>query len=527
MSTDGPPTPRLRLRTLLVQGASLVALAALCERGLLFLANVLCARMSGPENYGTYGLAIQTAGALASQASLGIGLVATRFAAEFPVGHPQNRAFVRRILQLSAGLAVLASILMLLLAWPLAHWFYNRPLLFQVLLVALLSAPAFVLLEAVRGLLLGQMYHRGLLILSLIFGVLMILLLPPAAIKGPRWMVATHALCCLVALSVVITVLVRKYHLLEPNEVAEELPLVRMLRFGILQVGSGTAINLVMILMMALLVRSSPAEESLAAAMIPLGGAILNGTALMMTVGLAFSPLFGLREVGYYNAASSIRNLTSLLPGLMLQVTYGLMTDRRGEQYGGVNRILLINTWLAAFYIVPVVGLGIAIMPWLLPFFFGPSFAEGVVPACYLLAVAAVHTVSQASVNRLSVLRARTLGLVNLFWVAVATVSGLLLVPAEGATGVAKSLLIAHASTMLVVPETLRLYRGLPPGLWYLTLLGFTGALLPLVWLQSSLYDGTLYDLTSGSRLLMLASSLLVTILLWFARGMIRGGQHE
>lgn len=96
-----PAAPRIRLRSLLLQGASLVALASICERGLLFLANVLSARVSGPENYGTYGLTLQTAGILASHASLGIGLVATRFAAEYPPGHPQNRLFVQRILQLS------------------------------------------------------------------------------------------------------------------------------------------------------------------------------------------------------------------------------------------------------------------------------------------------------------------------------------------------------------------------------------------------------------------------------------------
>jgi O-antigen/teichoic acid export membrane protein len=517
----GPPSPPLRLRTLLVQGASLVALANICERGFLFLANVLSARVSGPENYGTYGLAIQTAGVLASQASLGIGLVATRFAAEFPPGHPQNRAFVRRILQLSAGLAVLASALMLLLAWPLAYWFYNKPLLFQVLLVALLSAPAFVLLEAVRGLLLGQLYHRGLLILSLIFGVMMILLLPPAAVKGPRWMVATHALCTTVALMAVIVLIYRKYRLNERDEVAEQLPTVRMLRFGILQLGSGTAINLVMIWMLALLVRFAPADDALAAALVPLGGAILHGTALMMTIGAAFTPLLGLREVGYYNAASSIRNLTSMLPGLLLQVTYGLMTDRRGEQYGGVNRILLVNTWLSALFVIPVAGIGIAIMPWLLPFFFGRDFAEGVMPACYLLAVAAVHTVSQAAVNRLSVLRARTLGLVNLLWVVVAFFAAWVLVPRLGATGVAQSLLIAHIVTMLVVPETLRIYRGLPAGLWFLTLLGLVGALAPLVLLQWSLAEG-LHDLASWPRILMVATSLALTGVLLLSRGLTR-----
>jgi O-antigen/teichoic acid export membrane protein len=378
-----------------------------------------------------------------------------------------------------------------------------------------------VLLEAVRGLLLGQLYHRGLLILSLIFGLLMVLLLPFAAVKGPRWMVATHALSATVALLSVILLIYRKYRLGERTETVEQLPMIRMLRFGILQLGSGTAINLVMIWMLALLVRFAPADDALASALVPLGGTILEGTALMMTIGVACTPLLGLREVGYYNAASSIRNLTSMLPGLLLQVTYGLMTDRRGEQYGGVNRILLANTWLSALFVIPIAGIGIAIMPWLLPFFFGRDFAEGVMPACYLLAVATVHTVSQAAVNRLSVLRARTLGLVNLLWVAVAFFAAWVLVPRLGATGVAQSLLIAHIVTMLVVPEALRLYRGLPRGLWFLTLLGLAGALAPLALLQWTVGE-SLHELTSWPRILMVAISLAITGILLLSRGLTR-----
>jgi O-antigen/teichoic acid export membrane protein len=507
-----------------LQGASLVALASICERGLLFLANVFSARVSGPENYGTYGLTLQTAGVLASHASLGIGLVATRFAAEYPLGHPQNRAFVRSILHLSFYLAVLSSVLMLALSWPLAYWFFGKPALVRVLQVALLTAPVFVLFEAIRGLLVGQTFYSGLIVLSAIFGVFMVFLLPLSAPKGPRWMLFTHAMCALVALLTVILIIIRRYHLTDlsfrrlPDTAEEHVPLARMLRFGMLQVGSGTAVNLIMIWLMALLVRYAPPEDLISSYIMPIGLVMLEGPAFVLSAGALFVSYFGLREVGYYNAASSLRNLSSLLPGLLLQVSYTLMTDRRSETYGGARRIVLVNTWLTSIFIIPIAGLGIAIMPWLLPFLFGKEFTEGVEPASYLLATAVVHTISQAAVNRLSIISLRTLAAVNLLWVLVAGIVGWFLVQSKGATGVAQSLLLAHCATMIVVPFTLQWLRGTSAWLWIVTGIGLAGALAPLF---LSLFVQNHSDLFYWPRLAVVAVSGFLTLVLWLIRNPI------
>jgi O-antigen/teichoic acid export membrane protein len=478
-------SPRIRLRTLLFGGASLVALANIVERGFLFLANAISARVTGPENYGTYGLALQTAGILASHASLGIGLVALRYAAEFPPGHPQNRSFVQRILQLSLVLALVSSVLMLALAWPLANWFYSKPGLYRVLQVALLTAPVFVLFEALRGLLLGQSYYRGIVFLSIIFGLLMAAFLPLAAPRGPRWMVGTHAVAAFVALGVVMFLIIHRFRIKLGERVSTEVPMSRMLRFGILQVGSGTAVSLLMIGMMALLVRYAPPEEVVGAMLTPLSMVQMDGPAMALSAGAGLVSFLGLREVGYFSAASSLRNLIALIPGLLLQVSYGLMTDRRSESYGGAKRIVLVNTWLSAIFIIPTAGVGMAVMPWLLPLFFGRDFAEGVPAASLLLATATAHTVSQAAVNRISIVKLRWLAGLNILWVLVAGACGWFLIPRLGASGVAVSLLIAHCATMLAVPEVLRLLGELHRGLWMITLIGLAGALGPLALIAS------------------------------------------
>lgn len=514
-----PATPS-GIRTFLLQGASLIALASLLERGFLFLANVMSARIAGAEHYGAYGLALQTAGFLASQASLGIGMVATRFAAEYPVGHPQNREFVQRILHLSVFLAITASLLMVACAWPLAHWFYNKPLFFRVLVVTILTAPVFVMLDAVRGLMLGLSYYRGLVILSSVFGLTMITLMPFAAFKGPRWMVLTHAICSLIAAVTLLLVMRRHFHFQWWTASARQVPILPMVRFGMLQLGTGTAVNLVMIALMALLVRYATREELIAAGLMPLGVAAPLGVVWLINTGLAFYPLFGFREVGYYNAASSIRNVTAGLPSLLNQATLSLMTSLRGQEYGGVNRVVLINTWLAAFYMIPVTLVGMILMPWLLPLFFGLDFVEGIQPASILLSVALIHMVSQPGVNRLTVLKPRAVMMCHLLWIVVALVAAWYLVPPLGATGVAVTLLIAHTVAALAVPLALSLCDGLPPGLTWLTLLGMLGALLPLVVLRYEQH--ALWHWSNG---IILTFGVGVTYLIWTIGDRLRSGR--
>lgn len=480
----------------------------------------MSARISGADHYGAYCLALQTAGFLASQASLGIGLVATRFASEYPPGHPQNRDFVRRIVHLSSVLAVVSSVLMMAFAWPLAHWFYNQPLFFRVLLITIFTAPVFVMMDAVRGLMLGLSYYRGLVILSTLFGATMLVLMPLAAIRGPRWMVMTHAVCAFVTCITLLAVLQKKYQLSLWSFRASNVPILPMLRFGMLQLGTGTAVNLVMIALMALLVRYATREELVATLLLPLGFVFQQGTAWILNMGLSYYPLYGFREVGYYNAASSIRNIAASLPSLLNQTTLGLMTTKRGETFGGVNRVVLINTWMAAFFMIPVMCGGLILIPWLLPLFFGPDFRDGVVPASYLLAVALVHMVSQPGVNRLTVLRPRSVMLAHLAWIVVALSAAWFLVPMLGATGVALTLLLAHTVAALLIPIALKYHEGLPRHLVHLTLLGMMGAVLPL-----TVLDFERHQIMHWSNGVIVLISGLIMLLIWNLRDRLKENQ--
>ncbi|MFO0813397.1 MAG: oligosaccharide flippase family protein [Gemmatales bacterium] len=483
-----PTSPnRQAIRSFLFRGGSFLALATLIERGLLFFANTSAARIAGPENYGTYGLALQTASFMATQAGMGIGLVATRFSSEYPMGHAHHRDFIQKIIHLSLILAAGSSLLMLALAWPMAHWFYQKPMFFRVLIVGIISTPAFVLLDAIRGMMLGLSYHRGIAFLSLFFGLGMLVLMPWAAGRSARWMILTHAICALTACGAIFLILRQKFELTVLRRPTHHVPLRPMLRFGLFQLGSTTAMNLCMMALMAMLVRFATKEELLITSLLPLGLLFQHGVAWMMNMGLSVFPLFGFHEVGYYNAANSVRNVTSIVPGLLNQTTIGLMTKLKGEEFGGVNRILLINTWLTAMFMIPTTVALLLLLPFLIPLLFGYDFTEAVTPAGLLLAVALVHMVSQAAVNRLTVVSPRTVMVIILIWIVITLLGGWFLIPAYGATGVAIALVISHTASALMVLAGLSLHECMPQQLPLLTLLSIAVAGLYLAILNTSI----------------------------------------
>lgn len=508
---------RQGIRSFLLKGGSLIALATFFERGFLFLANVIAVRFGGVENYGAYGLALQAAGFMAGQASLGIGMVAWRYAAEYPVGHELHRDYVHRIVYLSFGLAILSSLLMLIFAWPMAYWFYDKPQFYPILLVTVYSAPAFVMLDAIRGLMVGLSYYRGLVLLSSIFGISMLLLIPGASLQGARWMVITHAVCALFACLTLLVILNRKYHLklMTPN--VSKVPIRPMLRFGAVQLGTGVLVSLVMMTVMAMLVRSGSKEEMLASALVPLGFLLAQGTVWMISIGISHYPLFGFREVAYYNAASAFRSVVSIVPTMLSQTMMSLMTNRRGEAFGGADRMIMINTWITAIFLLPVTTVSQILMFWLLPFIYGPKLVGGIASACLLLAVAAVHMVSLPVYNRLNVLSPRSIVLSNIIWAIIILSTAYFLIPRLGATGVSLALLLGHTNSTLAGVYLLSRFGKLPDNLLFITILSILGAVVPLVFL-----DARHHSLLTWSNGIILLISASILSLLWLVRGQLR-----
>jgi O-antigen/teichoic acid export membrane protein len=265
-----------------------------------------------------------------------------------------------------------------------------------------------------------------------------------------------------------------------------------------------------MLALMALLTRYASKEEMIAMSLMPLSVVMGQGMFWMIQVGLSFQPLFGFREVGYYNAASSLRNILGFLPLMLGQTTVSLMTNNRGEEFGGAGRVVMINTWITACFMIPVTALAMVAMPWILPLLFGSGFVEGVIPACYLLAVGLIHMVSGPAAMRLTILSPRAVLLINIAWVVTLLFAAWFLVPLQGATGATLALVISHLLTALLVPIVLESYGNAPAYLQLLNLFSMLAAVVPLLFLD--IRQHTLFHWTNGMILLVSAVLLLCVL---------------
>jgi O-antigen/teichoic acid export membrane protein len=485
-----PPQPaRARsLKSLLARGGATLGGAVVLDRGFGFLANLLAARAAGPQSFGAYSVVLATAGTVANYAGAGIGSTANRFSGQYPVGSKGYRRFLRAIILVSAGSALLATALMLAGAGPFARLLLRNEALVQVLRVAAFSAGALILLECTRGLLIGQHKFRALLLLSTVFGAGMLLVLPSAARVGAGAMIMGHA--CVALLAVTICVLLSRRLGVVPSRgkaAAEEGsgPGVRsIIAFGFVQLGAVVGINIASWWLASLVARADAS----------------------------------LLQMGMYAVANQFRGLASILPGLLGQVTYPLLTDESGRHYGGPDRVVLVNTFLSTSLTVMFAGAALIFLPWILPQLYGQAYAGAEVPSAFLLATAVSHMGGTAAANRVSIVNLRALGLINGVWAAVVILLGVWLVPLSGATGAAAAFFVSHLFSQAAVLLVLWRAGALPRGLFRLSLLGMAAATV----FAALAYVRATRPAYAGYMTIALACSLLI-----FSLALLRFGLRQ
>jgi O-antigen/teichoic acid export membrane protein len=444
---EGVATPARShsLRRLLARGGSTLGAASVLERGFGFIANVLAARAAGPQTFGAYAVVLATAGTVANYAGAGIGSTANRFSGQFPVNSKGYRGFLRAIILVSLASASLGAVLMLAGAGPFARTLLHNEWLVGVLRIAALSSGALILLECCRGLLIGQQKFQGLLLLSVVSGIGMILILPVAARIGAGAMIGGHATVALLAVAA-CACFSRRLGIVPPQSesgnVSEGPGVRQIVAFGAVQLSTVVGINIASWWLASLVARSD--------------------TSLL--------------QMGMYAVANQFRGLASIAPGLLAQVSYPLLTAESGRDYGGPDRVMLVNTFLSITLAVILAGLIVVLLPWILLYLYGASYAHAEIPAVLLLATAISHMSSTPSANRLSIVNLRALGVINIVWAVMVIVLGIWLVPVAGAGGAAGAFLISHLFSQAAVLVVLKQAGILPPGILKLSLTGIIAA---------------------------------------------------
>ena len=481
---------------LLVRGGLTLGGAVSLERGCNFLANLLAARAAGPQVFGAYAIVLATAGTVATYSGSGIGTTANRFAGQYPREGREYRSLLRALAIVSIASAVVASALMFVGAEPLARVVLQNEGLTNVLRLSAFSAGAMILLECCRGLLIGQQKFPALLLLSVVLGLGLLFALPTAAHINAGAMITAQAGVALLAIAICIFFARQLGVAPLPSRpgcsdldalattTASQLGVGSVFMFGLMQLGSVISLS-------------------------------IAGWWITSLVARADATLV---QLGVYAVANQLRQLVHIIPDLLTRVCYPLLTKESGEDYGGPDRVMLVNTFVTIFITLVVAGIAVAVLPWVLLHLYGRAYAGGEMPAALLLATGVIHMAGAPATNRVNIIALRAVGVINALWTALLIAAGIMLVPAGGAAGASATFLIAHvfsASSVLVV---LKRRDALPRGLLKLFVISIGGAFV----ITGFAYLRVLQPSYAPALMCTLGSVLILLLLM-----LVRCGQKE
>jgi len=429
----------------LLTGAGALGVALGVERGGSFLSNLLAARLGGTSVFGAYSIALTTANNIASYAGAGIGYTATRFVAEHTPGSAGYRRVARQLTVVALTSALIAGIALWFGAAPMAKLLLRNEGLIGPLKIAALSSAAFVALECCRGVFLGTRNFGHLLTLSLIVGAGLLLVVPAMSRLGASHMILGQASAILLA------VLVSGFLILRPTSPKpqadlREVPppsLMTVWKFGLVQLSGVVGLNAAAWWTASLVARADPS----------------------------------LLQIAFYAVANQLRNITSLLPGLVSQGNFAFFTEEGSAEHGGVGNAVTVSTIMSSVAASLVSAIVIVLLPWILSISYGKNYLDAALPATMAVATVLVHLGNAPAASRLTVVSLRCTATINCVWALLVVVLGTILIPTGGATAAVVALLSAHLLSAILVVVALWWLDALPLGVSAISGLNIAGAL--------------------------------------------------
>ena len=434
-SVEASPSQPSEVTRHLVSRTSSLGLGVIIERGGGFAANILAARLGGAAIFGTYSLALSTAGNIATYAGAGIGSTAARFSGKYQYGSAGYAMLARVLMLISLVSAFAAAAGLWLAAGPLAR-LMGQGRLIHLLHWAALSAGGLILLECARGFFVGQKRLAALILMSLIVGAGLLTLLPVAAWKHNPTAMITSQGCITIGAVVICLLLARYLNLYSPATEGEHPEMAGMLKevwgFGFVQFAGLVGTNLAGWWLITLLAR---ADTSLV-------------------------------QMGFFTIASQLRNIVGLTPSLLTEGSYALMADPEGEVLRTPQSVLGWITFASAVVTSISAAVGIIVIPWLLRMLYSSAYSHAAVAVAFGLAVAAMSTANGPAAARLSILSVKATGIMNAAWAAFVALSGLIFMVHGGdAATVMMIFLGGHTLTSIFVLTALHRRNSLPRGM--------------------------------------------------------------
>jgi O-antigen/teichoic acid export membrane protein len=451
-TAEAPSRPSLG--RLLFSGSSALGIATIAERGLGFLANLAAARIGGTQVFGAYSVAMTTANNIASYAGAGIGNTANRFSGDFPYGHAGYRGLQKGLARVSLGSAALASAVLWFAAEPLARSLLRNPVLTPLLRLAAVSAGAIILLECLRGFLVGQRMFGALFALCILSGGGLVAVLPAASMRGPSPMVIGQAAVALGAVFLCV-IFSRRLGYSPPRAGGKEdgPGPADLVRFSLVQLASMVGIN-------------------------------AAGWWIASMVARADTSLV---QMGLYSVASQLRNMSAMPSWLISQTAYAQLSETGGKHYGGPGRVTLLSTIAATAVSLMIAGPLAALMPWIVLHLYGQGFAGAELAGTLAVVTGLVHMSGAPAANRLTVVSLRLTGFINGAWAVLVIGFGTWLVPRGGAGEATASFLGAHLFSLVAVLVALLRLNAVPREMVTVSVPPFVAAMFMAVlgWMRS------------------------------------------
>ena len=413
------PTHRLSwLRGQLASAMFWNGLAALCARGFPVIGMLLAARILGRELFGELGIIYQTFMTLEVFAVAGLGTTATTFIARWLPGEPDR---VPKVMALCYGFTALTGGLLALGfivgADPIAVDVLAAPALAEQLRLGGVLAFLAALTAVQGGMLVGFKAFREMATVNLLGGIASATLLAVGADRG-------GVDGALVGLGVALALRMLLNYLLIRRAMG---------RHGLRMRWSLPRAELPLLWRFSL-------PSVLTMALWSLGSWIASALLVRQPDGLA--------EMGLLAAANQWFSALMFVPGVLTQVLLPTYSERlAGDRPAEAGNLALRSALIITLCIAPVVGLLMALSPWIATLY-GPEFANG--GAVFAVAfLAAATTAPYGALTNYLVARQRMwmrLG-INLLW-AAALVGGAAVLVQRGALGVAVAMLIAYVIRM-------------------------------------------------------------------------------
>jgi O-antigen/teichoic acid export membrane protein len=472
-SSDSGCHPTLLLGRSIFTGTSSLGLAVTLERGLGFLANLLAARIAGVQVFGSYSLALTTANNIASYAGAGIGTTANRFSGQYPKGTLEHIGLQRALILVSLQSAFIAGTILWVTAGPLASHLLLNPALAHLLRLSAFSAAGAILIECLRGFLIGQQSFATLLVLSAFCGGGLLLAMPFAASHGAAVMIVAQAS---VAATVVAACMIcaPQLSIAMPSRSVSTVSqgAWQIWRFGLVQLAAFIGLN----------------------------------AAGWWTASLVSRSDRSMVQMGFYAAATQIRNVIAMVPGLVQQSSYALLTEERGTRYGGAGQVLIGCTLVTTLLSVGLAGVGVATLPWTLGRIYGDTFRRAELAVSLAMCTAVIHMASAPAASRLTIVSLRLTGIINAVWTMLVIGLGVWLIRGFAAVEAMIIFLVAHTVSAALVLVSLKHLGELPSGLisLYLTSIVAAGGFAAFAWARFTQPNQTL-GLSASILLLTLA----------------------